>query len=138
MGSNSDINRELLELLGKKGESVTTFNQQHQTVNNQYNAGRDINTGSVQSELDVVSNLHNLIGKLQSAARDGAIDQELAVDAEGAIQKAALQAEKADGQKTTILGHLNTAKTLLQAVPAVSGIVTGLVQVAEMVGRLFS
>lgn len=114
------------------------FDMRGQHVTNQYNAGRDINFGAVQTPVDLIAELEKLNRQFTGAKEAGIISEETTTDAQYQITKAIQQARKPDAEKKTILDHLNHAKTLITGVTAASGLVTALVSAVEVVQRLFS
>jgi hypothetical protein len=116
---------------------MATFDQRGQKVNYQYNAAGDINFGTVQSKLEIVSELQKLQREIQRATEAGAVDADVAIDVESKIKKAILQTQKPESDKKTTLDYLNEAKALLEGVTSAAGLVTALTQAAEVVKRLF-
>ena len=114
------------------------FDMRGQRVTNQYNAGRDINFGAVQTPVDLIAELEKLKAQFTRANEAGLISEETTTDAQYQLTKAIQQARKPDAQKKTILDHLTRAKTLIAGVTAASGLVTALVGAVEVVQRLFS
>ncbi|MGE5374439.1 MAG: hypothetical protein ACM3XO_05225 [Bacteroidota bacterium] len=115
---------------------MATFNQDHQTVNNQYNAGRDINFSSAQSRDEIVQDLKHLLEEVNRASQAGALRKDVAIDVEANLRKAVLQAEEPQPDKKSILDYLNAARGLVEGVASAAGLVTGLVQAAQAVGRI--
>lgn len=116
---------------------MATFNQQGQNVTNQNNAGRDINIGAGQSVGDIVVTLEHLKGQLAQAKEHGLLDEETSTDAEYQVTKALQQAKKPNPDKKTILDYLNTAKGLVEGIATAGGLVTSLVNAAEIVRGMF-
>lgn len=116
---------------------MSIFDQRGQQVFYQYNAAGNINFGAVQNQLDLVSELEKLKAELARAATAQVVDAEVATDAQYQITKAVQHANKPQPDKKTILDHLNAAKELIAGVTAAGGIVTALVQAAEVVQKLF-
>jgi hypothetical protein len=118
---------------------MTQFDQRRQRVSgNQYNVGRDINFGAVQTPVDLIAELEKLKGELVRARASGLLNEEAATDAEYQVTKAVQQAKKPEPDKKTILDHLNTAKSLIEGFTAVSGLVTSIFGAIEVVQKLFS
>src|SRR5436309_11260466 len=118
---------------------MAQFDQRGQKVTgNQYNAGRDMNFGTVQNPVDLAAELEKLKDEFSKAREAGILSEETATDAEYQVTKAVQQAKKADPDKKTILDHLNTAKAFIENITAVSGLVTALVGAIETVQKLFS
>lgn len=121
----------------KEERAVTQFDMRGQNVTNQYNAGHDINFGSVQTPADLVAELEKLRTELAKAKEAGIINDEQAIDAEYQITKAVQLAQKPNPDKETILDHLNTAKTFIEGIAAAGGLVTTLVTAVQAVQKLF-
>jgi hypothetical protein len=119
-------------------DAMAHFDMRGQRVTNQYNAGRDINFGAVQTPIDFIAELEKLKGQFAQAKEAGIISEETTTDAQYQITKAIQQARKPDAEKKKIMDHLNSAKTLISGVTAASGLVTALVGAVEVVQRLFS
>ena len=117
---------------------MAQFDMRGQRVTNQYNAGRDINFGAVQTPDDLIAVLEKLNGQVTQAQQAGVLSEETATDAQYQVTKAIQQAKKSTPDKKTIVDHLTTAKALLENITAASGLVTALVGAVEMVQKLFS
>jgi hypothetical protein len=117
---------------------MAQFDMRGQHVTNQYNAGRDINFGAVQTPTDLVTVLKQFNEQVTQAREAGVLSEEIASDAEYQVTKAIQQARKPDPDKKTIVDHLNTAKALLDNIAAAGGLVTALVGAVEVVQKLFS
>jgi len=109
-----------------------------QRVTKQYNAGRDINFGAVQTSVDLIAQLEQLNGQVAKAQEVGILTEETATDAQYQVTKAIQQVKKPDPDKKTLVDHLTTAKALLENITAASGLVTALVGAVEVVQKLFS
>jgi hypothetical protein len=109
-----------------------------QRVTNQYNAGRDMNFGAVQTPEDLITAFEQLNEQFTQAKNAGVLNEETATDAQYQITKAAQQAKKPDPDKKTIMDHLTTAKALIEGVTAASGLVTALAAALQIVQKLFS
>jgi hypothetical protein len=107
---------------------MAIFDQRGQQVTYQYNAGGDINFGAVQNRLDLVQELENLQIEMARAIQAGVFDEGVATEADYQVKKAVQEAKNSKPDKTSITGHLNGAKTVIEGVAAASGIVTGLVK----------
>lgn len=116
---------------------MATFDMRGQKVTNQYNAGRDINFGTIQSPIDLIAELEKLKGELARAKDDGFISEETVVDAEYQVTKAVQQIKKPEPDKKSILDHLITAKAFIENATAISGLVTALASAIEVVHKLF-
>ncbi len=112
---------------------MATFNQQGQTVQNQYNA-ETINFGGVNSSDDFVLKLQELQTELTKAIDTKAIAGDDSIDAEYQVKKAIAHAESSAPDKNTLIEHLTTAKDL---VTGVDGLVTACAGAITLVGTLF-
>jgi hypothetical protein len=121
-----------------KEDTVANFDMRGQRVTNQYNAGRDMNFGVVQTPEDLVIAFEQLNAQFAQAKEAGVLSEETVTDAQYQITKATQQAKKSDPDKKTILDHLTTAKTLIEGVTAASGLVTALAAAIQIVQKLFS
>ena len=117
---------------------MAQFDMRGQRVTNQYNAGRDMNFGAVQTPVDLMAALEQLNGQITQAQEADILSEETATDARYQVTKAIQQARKPDPDKKTIVDHLATAKALLDNITAASGLVTALVGAVEVVQKLFS
>jgi hypothetical protein len=117
---------------------VANFDMRGQHVTNQYNAGRDINFGAIQTPEDLVTALEQLNEKFTQAKDAGVLSEEAATDAQYQVFKAAQQAKKPAPDKKTIMDHLTTAKTLIEGATAASGLVTALAAAIQIVQKLFT
>ena len=117
---------------------MAQFDMRGQRVTNQYNAGRDMNFGAVQTPADLITVLEQLNEQFIQAKEADVLDEETATDAQYQVTKATQQARKPDPDKKTIVEHLTTAKTLIEGVTAAGGLVTALTAAIQVVQRLFS
>ncbi len=117
---------------------MAQFDMRGQRVRHQYNAGRDMNFGAVQTPVDLIAALEKLNGQVIQAKEAGVLSEETATDTRYQVTKAIQQARKPDPDKKTIVDHLTTAKALLDNITAASGLVTALVGAVEIVQKLFS
>ena len=117
---------------------MAQFDMRGQRVTKQYNAGRDINFGAVQTSVDLIAQLEQLNGQVAKAQEVGILTEETATDAQYQVTKAIQQVKKPDPDKKTLVDHLTTAKALLENITAASGLVTALVGAVEVVQKLFS
>ena len=117
---------------------MANFDMRGQRVTNQYNAGRDMNFGAVQTTEDLITAFEQLNEQFTQAKNAGVLSEETATDAQYQITKATQQAKKSDPDKKTILDHLTTAKTLIEGVTAASGLVTALAAAIQIVQKLFA
>jgi hypothetical protein len=116
---------------------MAIFDQRGQQVTYQYNAAGDINFGAVQNRMDLVGELGKLQRELTQARQAGVFDEGVATDAEYQLTKAVQEAKKPAPDKQTLLGHLGSAKTLVEGVAAAGGLVTALTKAAELVQQFF-
>jgi hypothetical protein len=117
---------------------MANFDMRGQRVTNQYNAGRDINFGAVQTPADLITVLEQLNVQFTQAREAGVLTEETATDAQYQVTKAAQQARKSDPDKKTIIDQLTKAKTFIEGVTAASGLVTALATAMQIVQKLFS
>jgi hypothetical protein len=122
----------------KEKKAVAQFDMRGQRVTNQYNAGRDMNFGAVQTAEDLIAALEQLNGQVTQAQEAGVLNEETATDTQHQVTKAIQQARKPDPDKKTIVDHLTTAKALLDNITAASGLVTALAGAIQIVQKLFS
>ncbi len=108
----------------QRGQKV--INQTNVT-GNQYNAGGDIThvegdnvAGDKKVYEAIAEELEPLLQQVQEAAQSGDLDADTALDAEYALKKAAREADKEQPDKTTLLDHLDKAKTFLDKAAGVS------------------
>ena len=116
---------------------MAIFDQRSQHVTYQYNAAGNINFGTVQNRMDVVGELEKLQTELVKAKQTGVFDEDVVTDAEYQLTKAVQQAKKPEPEKKTILGHLSSAKTLIEGIGAASGLASALTKAAEVVQQFF-
>ncbi|HAZ43422.1 MAG TPA: hypothetical protein DDW76_22055 [Cyanobacteria bacterium UBA11369] len=114
---------------------MSVFDQRGQKVSYQYNAAGDINLSAVHNRADLVSELEKLKTEVKKARDAQVIDTEVATDVDYEITKAVQQASKPEPSKNTILDHINKAKDYLKGVAEAGGILTALIQVAELVQK---
>ncbi len=116
---------------------MAQFDMRGQRVTSQYNAGRDMNFGAVQTPADLMTVLEQLNEQFIQAREAGVLSEETATDAQYQVTKAAQQAKKPDPDKKTMLDHLTRAKTLIEDVTAAGGLVTALTAAIQAVQKLF-
>jgi hypothetical protein len=116
---------------------MATFDQRGQKVNFQYNAAGDINFIGVEKRSEALAQLKKLRDEVQKADQAGALDSKVAVEVEAKLQKAALEGEKPEAKKKSMLTYLSEAKALLEGISSATAIVTALTQAIEMVKKLF-
>ncbi len=116
---------------------MSVFDQRYQSVTYQYNAAGDINLNAVQNRTDLITELEKLKAEVTKAKDAQVIDAEVVTDVDYHITKAVQQANKPEPSKNTILDHISKAKTLIEGVAEAGGIVTALMQVAELIQKFF-
>lgn len=116
---------------------MTIFDQRGQTVTYQYNVQGTINFGTVQTPPDLVAELRKLQAEMQQAVAAGAVQGETATDARYQLDKAVHEAEKPQPDKSKLAGYLAQAKTAIEGIAAVAGLVAALTKAAELVEKLF-
>ena len=89
---------------------MANFDMRGQRVTNQYNAGRDMNFGAVQTTEDLMTAFEQLNEQFTQAKDAGVLSEETVTDAQYQITKATQQAKKSDPDKKTILDHLTSGK----------------------------
>ncbi|SRR5260221_9824315 len=125
--------------MGYGKDNMAQFDMRGQKVTgNQYIAGRDMNFGAVEDTADLIAELEKLKGEVAQAGETGILSEETATDAEYQVTKAVQQAQRPNPNKKTIVDHLTTAKSLIEGVSAVSGLVTTMIAAIEAVQKLFS
>jgi hypothetical protein len=120
-----------------QGGNVSVFDQRGQQVHYQYNAAGDINISAVQDKNELVGELEKLKGELERAKESKAIEHDTAVEAQYHLLQATKEGRKAKPDKGSFLEHIGKAKGLLDDVAAAAGLVTALLQAAEVASRVF-
>jgi len=126
------------EISAGQEKAVAQFDMRGQRVTNQYNAGRDMNFGAIQTPVDLIAALEQLNGQITQEQEVGVLSEETTTDTQYQVTKAIQQVRSPDPDKKTIVDHLTTAKALLENITAASGLVTALVGAVEVVQKLFS
>jgi AbiTii len=116
-----------------QGDNMSVFDQRGQNVQTQYNAAGDINFSSIQNSTEFVAELIKLKNEFSKVAQEEAIDAEIVTDTEYQLTKAIQQAEKPEPNKEKIIGHLETAKQIVDGVETLAKIGTGLYGAIEIV-----
>jgi len=117
---------------------MTQFDQRGQHVTGQqYNAGRDINFGAVQSSSDLTAQLEQLQQAISQATTRGLLPEDTGIDAEANLKKAVAQSKKPAPDKKKLLDYLNATKTLIENLAAAGGLVTVVVEAIQAVQKLF-
>ena len=117
---------------------MSQFDQSNQRVQQQHNAGRDINISNLERPADIVPELERFKHMLAQANKVGQIDEERSTDVEYQVTKAIQQAQKPKPDKDMLLRSLTTALSIVQEVGTMSGFVPVLVGAIEAVRKLFS
>ncbi|MBD2093351.1 hypothetical protein H6F67_26250 [Microcoleus sp. FACHB-1515] len=120
----------------KEAVKMAIFDQRGQHVNYQYNAAGNINIGSVQNQMQLVDELEKLKSELSKASEAEVIDAEVFTDADYQMSKAIQQSKKPNPDKKSVIEHLKNAKSLLEDVTAVGGLVTALNEVIQLIVNL--
>ena len=110
---------------------MTVFDQRGQTVTHQYNFG------GVHDVAGMLGELKKLQTGLQQAVEENVVSGEPAVEARYNLEKAVLEAEKPKPNKKKLTDYLTTAKSAIESVAAVGGLVAALSKAVELVGTLF-
>ncbi|HOT91190.1 MAG TPA: hypothetical protein PLJ78_05275 [Anaerolineae bacterium] len=116
---------------------MTIFDQRGQHVTYQYNAYGNINFGAVENKAELLGELKKLQEELREAIKKEAVTGDTAVDAQYNLDKAVLEAEKPQPDKKKLGDYPTTAKSVLENVAAVGGLVAALSKAVELVGTLF-
>lgn len=114
---------------------MPTFDQRGQKVNYQFNAAGNINFSLIQNIGELANQMRLLQAEIQKAVSAGVISNEIGVDVETKIKKALINIEKPSPDKNLVLENLKGAQELLKGVATAAGLVTSLIQAAEMVRR---
>lgn len=115
---------------------TTIFDQRGQHVTYQYNAYGNINLGAVENPADLREELKKLQAELHQAIEKQAVTGEPAEDARHHLAKAVIEAEKPAPDKKKLSDHLATAKSAIEGIAAVAGLITALSKAAELVQKL--
>jgi antitoxin component HigA of HigAB toxin-antitoxin module len=137
---SNDLLKNLISVViynNPQGGNVSTFDQRGQHVNYQYNAAGDININAVQSKDELVIELEKLQSEIEHAREANVISKEVAIEAEFDLLKATQEAKKAEPSKETFFDYIGKAKALFNDIAAVAGLITALMQAAEVANRLF-
>jgi hypothetical protein len=116
---------------------MSIFDQRGQTVTYQYNVQGTINFGAVQTPPALVGELRKLQTEMQQAITTGAVGGESATDATYQLDKAVHEAEKPQPDKKKVADYLSQAKTAIEGIAAVGGLVAALTKAAELAEKLF-
>src|SRR5260370_41504592 len=110
---------------------MTVFNQQGQSVNNQYNAAGDMHFNSIHNVNELIPHLQQLSAEIDQAITTGKIDKETGNAAKAELAKAVADAHKPDAKKTTLVTYLTKAQALLAGITATGGIVEAIKKMVE-------
>ncbi|MBV8252418.1 MAG: hypothetical protein JO154_07400 [Chitinophaga sp.] len=116
---------------------MTTFNQQGQHVNTQYNAGGDIHIGNIQNTAELITHLQQLTAVLEQLTAENRIDATVGADAKEALTHAEREAGLPTVHKATLVTYLVKAKEILTGVTAAEGLVQGITHLIRAIGGLF-
>jgi hypothetical protein len=115
---------------------MATFDQRGQSVNYQYNAAENINLDSVQNKMQLVEEIEKLKSELFKASDAQAIDAEVFTDADYQVDKAIQLAKKSEPDKKSIVDRLKKARTILEDVATVGGLVTAINKLIQLVSGI--
>lgn len=121
-------------------ETMTTFNQQGQNVNNQQNIGDNfgtINFGTINNANDFVAELQKMKAELSRAALDQTIDGEIVTDTDYQLTKAMHEAEKPMPDKSKLLKHLENAKGYADSITSLVKAGTAIGGAIEIASKIF-
>lgn len=111
---------------------MSTFHQNNQKISgNQYNIGGNAVFG------EVPSTLQKLISEIENAAETNSISPETAARTKSCIKDAISETEKIEPNPETVIKKLNRAKALIEGVASAGGVIKVLIEVTEMVKKLF-
>jgi hypothetical protein len=116
---------------------MPVFDQRGQSVTYQYNAAGNINFDAVENRVELVTELEKLKAEFDRAVQQNVFDEETAIEADSKLKLAIAEAKKPEPNKQTLLERIGGAKTLIDGVKAAGGIVTALVQAANLVQKFF-
>ena len=116
---------------------MAVFDQRNQTVTYQYNAAGDINLTQVTNRAEFATLLDRLVSEIDQAEKAGALDAKQAGGAKSMVQKATAEAGQAKPDKTKIADYINGAKSVVEGITAMDGLVTALVGAATLAITLF-
>ncbi len=126
---------EITKILASR--DMTYFDQRHQNVNYQYNAGGNINISNVKNEVDLRQQLEALQSELNEAIKAELFSEEQATDADYKLKKAVLESKKIQPDKNQLITYLKETKDIIIGVGAAGGIVQAIIKVIEIVKNIF-
>jgi len=116
---------------------MTTFNQNNQKVSgNQLNIG-EINMNIVENKSEIPDVLIKLLTELDKIVESGTIKTEVAKHEKTEIKNAVSESQKENPNPNVIIDFLGKAKTVLDGLTSVTGLVTALGQGISMIRRIF-
>jgi hypothetical protein len=119
-----------------RGGNVTTFDQRGQQVNYQYNAAGNVNIGIVQDKDSLIEQVEKLKDEVEQAKQHGALSEDAAVEAKCHLLQATKEARQENPDKGSFLENIAKAKDSLQGVAALANIISALVKIAEVAGKV--
>lgn len=121
----------------QRGQQVV--NQINADVVNQVNAASvgNVSFGIAQNKAEFISELQKLIFELNKATQAGIIQKGISIDIEAHIKKVMVELEESKPKKNVVIEHLEGAKKLLDGITSASGLVSALIQAAEIARKFF-
>jgi hypothetical protein len=126
LGDNQNIGSSSTSNLQVERQTMTTFNQQDQKVNTQYNAGGDINFGNVTNLQEFSTELLKLKDEFGRRAKEGTVDGEIVTDVEYELTKAIQSSQKDSPEKSSIIKHLDKAKAYIDGIGTLAKVATAI------------
>lgn len=108
---------------------MTTFNQQGQQVNQQYNSGGDMFFGHSPDLGKLLEQLQSVSSRLDALIDAGKIDAVSAGQVKEALQQSSEELKKPDKSKNKVIQLLKKGEELLKGVSSAAGI-------ADHIGKL--
>lgn len=115
---------------------MANFDQRNQKVKNQVNVSGNVNLNLGQDQIHIAAQLQKLQEELSRLVKNGDLDENIAIDAEANIKKAAIQSQKPEPDKKSIIENLLGAQELIKGVSAATGLVKILAEVIEVIKRI--
>lgn len=125
------------------GGDMTTFDQREQKVQNQNNAGHDINIkgdfniGSIQNNDDFIRELKKLKSQIMMAGETQIIDAEIVTDVDYELATAIHEAKKLQPNKDLVLKPMERAKNLLNKAAKATEFITAIISLIAAGMALF-
>jgi len=117
---------------------MSQFDQREQQVSgNQYNAGHDINFGDIRTKdelVDALSYLREQVGQIPAESEE---DEDAISDVKYHLEKASIEAKKAEPNKATIKSRIQNAMTVATSASVLTGLVINLDKVVAILDKLF-